>query len=162
MRREQAHEPCQEVVTMIRFCCERARWLALFLVFVALAGCIGPAPREPLLPGLVGSTWRVTRIGEQVLATDAGSPRITLRFDALMLGGDAPCNAFSAGYGLDDQGVLQVQAIRASKRACADLALEQMFFDTLARADRLARDGDRLTLGVGDRVLLNLVEVVAP
>lgn len=146
---------------MIRLYCERARWLALVIVFFVLAGCVGPAPREPLLPGLVGSTWRVTRVGDQVLATDADSPRITLRFDALMLGGDAPCNAFSAGYGLDDQGVLQVQAIRASKRACADLALEQAFFDTLARVDRLARDGDRLTLGAGDQVLLHLVEVIA-
>ncbi len=147
---------------MIRIRSDRARWLASIVTSVALAGCVGHAPREPLLPSLVGSTWQVTQIGDQVLANDANAPRITLRFDALMLGGDAPCNAFSAGYGLDDEGVLQVQAIRASKRACPELALEQAFFDTLARVDRLARDHDRLSLREGDRVLLRLVEVAAP
>jgi heat shock protein HslJ len=61
------------------------------------------------------------------------------------LRGKAPCNLWAAANRATLP-ALSILGIRATRMACADLADEQMFFDTLTQMDRLDQTGASLVL----------------
>lgn len=138
------------------------------LAAAAIAACAAtPAPSggagDTAGSALIGTTWELRGYKQAAAVAAPSTAGITLRFDTLMLGGSAPCNAYSAGYGVDADGQLHIQGIRATKRACEGLASEQAYFDTLGRVDQLRLEGDgRLLLSGAGQDLLEFVRGAQP
>jgi heat shock protein HslJ len=105
---------------------------------MAFAVAVAMTPTLSLAQSPAGIDWQLLAIDGQVVDFDA-----TLRVEENGgLGGKAPCNSWSsmnAGT-LPD---LQLRGIRATRMACAQLAEEQVFFDTLSAMTRLENEGVR-------------------
>jgi heat shock protein HslJ len=97
-------------------------------------------PNMSLAQTPVGIDWQLLAIDGVVLdMTVSASLRIE---EDGRIGGEAPCNSWSAQNGADLP-ALSLKAIRATRMACDKLAEEKVFFDTLSAMTEVALDGDK-------------------
>ena len=113
----------------------RALWLAFFLPLSACA--------DETISGYAGTsaTYRLTSIGDapfQAQATIAFPEKGAVR-------GSAPCNTWSASQSAPYPW-LSLGPIARTERACTDLAVEQVFFETLATMTLAEVQGKTLIL----------------
>ncbi len=96
----------------------------------------------PTLDGL----WRVTALGEQSFEP---SERATIAFspETGRVAGAAFCNRYAASYELSGDALSFGPAV-GTKRGCAPelMALERTYLEALSTIDRIAIDGDTITL----------------
>ncbi|WP_347312421.1 META domain-containing protein [Defluviimonas sp. SAOS-178_SWC] len=110
---------------------------------VALSACAGDETLRGFVPE--GSVWRLTEIDGTAFAA-----RATIRFPAPgKIAGDAPCNRYS-GNQTAPYPWFRAERILSTKRACADLSAEQLFFTALGRVTLAEVQGDVLILSSPD------------
>lgn len=96
-------------------------------VLFALLVLAGPAAaQEDVRPGPVEGRWALQRIGDAPFAARA---ELDLSEHG-RIGGRGPCNGFS-GHLTGDWPVMEIGPLRATRRACPELAQEHAFFKTL-------------------------------
>jgi heat shock protein HslJ len=105
------------------------RGTVALLAAVLVLGACAPEPAPSLIraahpSALAGSSWQLQAVaGVPVAAT---SP-LLLGFDAGNVSGSGPCNAFGGAYRYDAaSGVLHLDGLISTQRACADLAGNQL------------------------------------
>lgn len=103
------------------------------LAGLTLAGCATPPPTVA-----VGSSYRVTWIGEQPVR-DGGYIAITFDEDDRAFG-TGGCNHWFAGYGIEGP-IMRFSKVGSTHRVCSDeaMAQEQAFFDALRQVRRWDR-----------------------
>lgn len=110
---------------------------------VALSLCTGTASMaddDPAVPALAGH-WALEAIDGTPFEATA-----EIEIDATgALRGTGPCNGFGARLGIDLPAVT-MGAIRATKRACPDLAAENVFLGALQQVEQAAVEGETLLL----------------
>lgn len=95
------------------------------IVLASLAAC-----KDETVAGYGASDhlWQLTEMDGRPMET-----RATLRFPRRgTIGGEGPCNAYSASMEVPYPW-FETGPIRATRRACPDLAAEQAFFDALGQ-----------------------------
>ncbi|MFN3615746.1 MAG: META domain-containing protein [Rubrimonas sp.] len=110
------------------------------LALLAACGAAQP-PRAAAPASLDGTAW--------VLAEAAGAPAefpLTLNFEAERLTGVAPCNNFFGAWGMQGADAIAIGPLAATRRACAQLALEADYLNALTEATRAQVGADSLTL----------------
>jgi len=109
------------------------------LAALALAGCATPPP-PAAAPSAEGATWMLSRLGEEAVTAP-----VSFTVTGERVAGFGPCNRYFGAYRRDGA-ALSVGPIAATRRACADLALEERYFAALTDVTGAAVEGDTLTL----------------
>jgi heat shock protein HslJ len=111
------------------------------------AACATKAP-PALSSDLAGTHWDVQSIDGRAISGDAPSVSFA-REDRIS--GAGGCNSFFGIYEAEN-GAIDVRAIGHTERACAApiMTLEQSFLAVLDKADRYAREDDRLVITADD------------
>ena len=93
--------------------------VVMALLLVACGSEPGPPTPEPTHPAaLVASSWQLVSINGRAIPP---AMPVVLRFGPDDLRGDAPCNAYGAGYVYDPTtGGIRIEPIASTKRACLD------------------------------------------
>jgi heat shock protein HslJ len=107
---------------------------------LVLAGCIATADTAPV--------YRLVSLDGQPFTASA-----TLAFAEGSIGGEGPCNRWSARL-LSSPPAFRIGPVIATERACPDLAAEQDFFLALAVMQTAATTGDTLTLTSPDGLVM--------
>jgi heat shock protein HslJ len=112
------------------------------LLPVLLTACVATADTA-VAPG-----YRLVSLDGQPFAATA-----TLAFAEGSVGGDGPCNRWSARL-LSSPPAFRIGPVIATERACPDLAAEQDVFLALATMTRAEISGDTLTLTSPDGLVM--------
>ena len=110
-----------------------------FITALALTAC----QKDETISGQTSATdtWHLTQLNGDPIST-----RITLTFpEEGRIAGQAPCNTYFASQ-TAPLPWFEVKAIAATKRACPDLKLETIYFQTLEKMTLIERTGDALLL----------------
>lgn len=125
--------------------------LAISLATILMVAACGSSSQVSTAD-LEGS-WNLTRLtgsdGQQVSVPDTISP--TISFQGSQVGGDSGCNNFSGSYTLDGSTIKFSPGMATTLKACDDpvTSVETAYLQALAAVDKVALDGDKLTLSTG-------------
>lgn len=124
------------------------------LAALALAACVTPALSEDEIAGV---DWHLVGMEGQTVGWTA-----SLRIDGDKLSGKAPCNRWF-GTNAAALPAVSMEGIGATRMACADLAGETAFFETLQAMQRAELDQGHLYLiGPEGRIMEFAKEPDAP
>lgn len=134
------------------------RWILLLCLIGASIGCVanggqGAADvsehKLKVLPE--DSRWKLVSADIDDLKHEAGRA-VRLEIAGGNLRGDTGCNQFFGGYSLDDSGVISMQPVVTTKRACVDPArnaAEQALLAALRDLQSASLRGEALVLHTG-------------
>ena len=105
-------------------------------LFLAIAATLVPA--MTFAQTISGNEWQLLAIDGKIVEIPAS---LQIEDDG-GIGGKAPCNSWSA-MNAGTLPALRLNAIRATRMACDQLADEQVFFAALALMDTVALDGPK-------------------
>lgn len=119
---------------------------ALVALSFASFGC----QKAAVTPKLDGTEWSLT-----AWSASSASPTaypVTLTFADNTMGGTAQVNSYGGSYQVAEGGALTLGEVARTLMAGPDDAMhaEDLYFELLARAARVAVDGDTLTLSDGN------------
>jgi putative lipoprotein len=147
------------------------RTLLLCAIVTALtnAGCTTPGSREVASAASVPLTqtnWRLTQLGEEVVANPAGDQAVAIQLQAQnsRVTGFAGCNRMFGGYSLNGE-ALKFDQVGATKMACLEedrMRLEGRVFETLSQVARWKITNSTLELlNAGGQALATFVAAPA-
>lgn len=136
------------------------RWILMLSLIIGAAGCAAnegnmkPVDKEKPLTSMPTDTrWRLVSSDIDGLQGE-GIDVVRLQVEQGTLKGEGGCNQFFAGYSMDGAGVISMQPVVSTKRACADPArnaVEQSLLAALRDLQSAGMRGEQLVLHTASR-----------
>jgi len=116
------------------------------------------ASGQPLRELPIGTHWRLAGSERESLKLDEAA-QVTLRIEDGRLFGNSGCNQYSAGFTIDDAGMLTLEPVVSTKRGCMGAVgdVEKAYYEALDSAAWFQRDGEALLLRLQDGDSLRFV-----
>lgn len=126
--------------------------LLFFFCFVAFA-LVSCKSSKTIVP-LTGVKWVVETIDGKKLQLKENTSEVSMQFNEAekRVNGVAGCNRFFGGYEVDG-GKLKFSHMGATRMACPDMDVEQMFFKMLENTDSYSIKDNKLSLLQNGKVL---------
>ncbi len=99
--------------------------------------------------GLSGVKWKLTEInGIRITESNPGYPEVFIIFsdENNSFSGNSGCNSFFGKFGITNDDWITLSGIGATKKACPDMSVEDVFLKTLSSVNRFSLEGEKLTL----------------
>lgn len=108
-----------------------------------------------------GTPWELMKIGDKDYKAPAGAPTAFIKLlpEAKKVVGNTGCNNFGGTY-TQDGDKLTFNLVLSTKKSCPQSAgMDVLFLSTLKDSERFKRDGKKLELFKGDKVIAKFREI---